>query len=70
MQKLKNVLIVNALKANLVNISQLYDQGMLVNFTKDKFFVPSKLEEKIIERHMHLTIAQGDSIVNHNNGRV
>ncbi|KAG9460048.1 hypothetical protein H6P81_004556 [Aristolochia fimbriata] len=32
--KLKNVLLVNGLKANLISISQLCDQNLYVNFTK------------------------------------
>ena len=37
--KLRNVLFVNGLKANLINISQLCDQDLLVRFTKDKCIV-------------------------------
>ncbi|KAH1130336.1 hypothetical protein J1N35_001714 [Gossypium stocksii] len=47
--KQKNVLFVDGLKSNLVSISQLCDQGMLVNFTKDKCQVSSKSNEKIIK---------------------
>ena len=32
----ENVLYVKGLKTNQVHISQLYDQNMLVNFTKDR----------------------------------
>ena len=36
MPKLKNVLLVNRLKVNLISISQLCDQNVFFKFTKDK----------------------------------
>ena len=36
MPKLENVFLVNGLKVNLINISQLCDQNLFVQFTKDK----------------------------------
>ena len=35
MPKLKNVLLVNGLKVNLISISQLCDENLLVQFTKE-----------------------------------
>ena len=36
MPELENVLLMNGLKVNLINISQLCDQNLSVKFTKDK----------------------------------
>ena len=36
MPKLKDVLFVEELKANLISISQLCDDGLFVNFTRGK----------------------------------
>ncbi|TYG52998.1 hypothetical protein ES288_D09G073600v1 [Gossypium darwinii] len=49
MPNLKNVLYVNGIKANLTNIGLLYDQGMLVNFVKDKCVVTLRQDEEIME---------------------
>lgn len=48
MPNLKDVFYVDDLKANLVSINQLCDQGMLVNFTKDKCVVSLKQNEKVM----------------------
>ena len=39
MHKLENILLVDGLKANLINISQLCDQNLFVKFTKNKCLV-------------------------------
>ena len=44
MPKLRDVLLVEELKANLITISQLYDQDIFVKFTKDKCVVLSRFE--------------------------
>ncbi|TYH53012.1 hypothetical protein ES332_D09G068400v1 [Gossypium tomentosum] len=49
MPNLKNVLYVNGIKDNLTNIGLLYDQGMLVNFVKDKCVVTLRQDEEIME---------------------
>ena len=36
MPKLENVLLVNGLKVNLINTSQLYNHNLFFKFTKDK----------------------------------
>ncbi|KAK5772215.1 hypothetical protein PVK06_048494 [Gossypium arboreum] len=49
MHRLKNVQLVNDLETNIVSINQLCDQGMLVNFTKNKCIVSNDSNEVIIE---------------------
>lgn len=45
----KGTLAVDGLKFNLVSITQLCDQEMLVTFTKDKCVVTSRQNEEILE---------------------
>ena len=47
--RLKNVLHVEGLAANLINISQLCDQNFLVKFTKDTCKVFNKSQECVLE---------------------
>ena len=49
MPKLENVLLVNELKVNLINISQLYDHNLLVQFTKDKCSVTDSTNTCVME---------------------
>ena len=39
MLKLRDVLLVKGLKANLISISQLFNQDLFVKFTKDKCII-------------------------------
>lgn len=45
--KLQDVRLVKGLSANLISISQLFDQGFLVSFAKDKFEVLDKEKNTI-----------------------
>ncbi|KAG9454273.1 hypothetical protein H6P81_007177 [Aristolochia fimbriata] len=47
--KLKNVLLVDGLKANLISISQLCDQNLYVKFTKDGCLVMDDKHTSILE---------------------
>ena len=47
--RLKNVLHVEGLAANLISISQLCDQNLLVKFTKDTCKVFNKSQECVLE---------------------
>ncbi|CAJ2652046.1 unnamed protein product [Trifolium pratense] len=47
--KLDNVLLVKGLKANLISISQLCDQGMKVNFTKAECLVTNEQGELLMK---------------------
>ena len=47
--KLRDVLLVNGLKANLINFSQLCDQDLFVKFTKDKCIVIDQDRQRIME---------------------
>lgn len=47
--KLNDVLLVKGLTANLINISQLYDQGFKVNFTKAECIVTNEKGEVIMK---------------------
>ena len=49
LQRLKNVLYVEGLAANLISISQLCDQNLLVKFTKDTCKVFNKSQECVLE---------------------
>ena len=49
MAKLENVLLVNGLKVNLINISQLCDQNLFVQFTKDKCSVNDSTNACVME---------------------
>ena len=45
---LENMVLVKGLKANLISISQLCDQGMKVNFTKSKCLVNNEEGELVL----------------------
>ena len=47
--KIKRVLLVEGLKANLLSISQICDQGYTVNFDKENCFVLNKNGENVLE---------------------
>lgn len=47
--RLKNVLLVEGLKANLISISQLCDQDLHVKFSKNKCLVFDKSEKCVME---------------------
>ena len=47
--RLKDVLLVEGLTVNLVSISQLFDEDLLVQFTKDKCIVHNQNHYRIIE---------------------
>jgi hypothetical protein len=47
--KLKNVLLVKGLTANLVSINQLCDQGFSVNFTKSECLVTNDIGEMLMK---------------------
>ena len=47
--RLKNVLLVEGLKANLISISQLCDQDLHAKFSKNKCFVFDKSENCVME---------------------
>ncbi|KAG9446265.1 hypothetical protein H6P81_012393 [Aristolochia fimbriata] len=47
--KLKNVLLVNGLKANLLSISQLCDQNLRVRFTKEGCLVADDRKQSVLE---------------------
>ena len=49
MPKLENVLLVDGLKTNLINISQLYDHNLSVKFTKNKFSVVYSFNTCVME---------------------
>ena len=49
LSKLKNVLHVKGIKANLMSISQLCDKNINVKFTKDSCKVMNKSREVILE---------------------
>ncbi|MCH94211.1 gag-pol polyprotein, partial [Trifolium medium] len=46
---LENVLLVKGLTANLISISQLYDQGMKVNFTKSECLVTDDKDDLLMK---------------------
>ena len=47
--KLKDVLLVDGLKANLINISKLCDRDLFVRFTKDKCIILDQNQQHIKE---------------------
>ena len=47
--KIKSVLHVKALKANLISIRQLCDQNLIVKFTKNTYKVFNKFEDCVLE---------------------
>ena len=47
--KLRDVLLVSGLKANLISISQLCDQDLFLKFTKDKGIVIDQDQHNIME---------------------
>ena len=47
--KLRDILLVDGLKANLISISQLCDQDLFVKFTKDKCIVIYQDQHHIME---------------------
>lgn len=47
--KIKKVLLVEGLKANLLSISQICDQGYTINFDKDNYFILNKNGENVLE---------------------
>ena len=49
MPKLKNVILVNGLKVNLTNFSQLCDHNLFVKFTKDKCSVTDSTSTCVME---------------------
>ena len=49
MPKLDGVLLVEGLKANLISISQLYDQDLFVKFTKGKCSVLNQADQCVME---------------------
>ena len=49
MPKLENVLLVDGLKTNIINISQLCDHKLFVKFTKNKFSVVYNFNKCVIE---------------------
>ena len=49
MPKLENVLLVNGLKVNLINTSQLYDHNLFFKFTKDKCSVADSTNACVME---------------------
>lgn len=46
---LNDVLFVKGLSANLISISQLYDQGLKVNFNKYECMVTNEKDEAIMK---------------------
>ena len=52
--KLRDVLLVDEIKANLISISQLCDQDLFVRFTKDKCIVLDQEYQHIMERNRSL----------------
>lgn len=46
---LKDVMLVEGLKTNLISISQLCDEGMSVKFNKEKCMVIDQQQNKILE---------------------
>ena len=49
MPKLENVLIVDTLKTNIINISQLCDHNLFVKFTKNKFSMVYNFNKCVME---------------------
>ncbi|KAG9444872.1 hypothetical protein H6P81_016212 [Aristolochia fimbriata] len=56
--KLKNLLLVDGLKANLISISQLCDQNLYVNFTKDGCKVMDEEHISIMDDE-HISVLEG-----------
>ena len=46
---LEDVLFIKGLTANIISISQLYDQGLLVNFSKSEFLVKDEKEDVLMK---------------------
>ena len=49
LSRLKGVLLVEGLTVNLISISQLCDDGLLVRFTKEKYMVFDQNQYQIME---------------------
>ena len=49
MPKLENVLLVNGLKVNIISISQVCDQNLFVQFTKDNCSVTNNSNACVME---------------------
>ena len=49
LSKLKNVLLVKGLIVNLISVSQICDENLLVQFTKDKCMVHNQNHCRIME---------------------
>ena len=49
MLKLENILLVNRLKVNLINITQLCDHNLIFKFTKDKCSVTDSTNAWVME---------------------
>ncbi|KAI3463760.1 hypothetical protein Pfo_020423 [Paulownia fortunei] len=56
--RLKNVLLIEGLKTNLISISQLCDQSLFVHFTKDLNDVGTSLYRSMIESLLYLTTSR------------
>ena len=54
LSKLKNIFLVEGLIVNLISVSQLYDEDLLVQFTRDKCIVRN-------QNHCHIMEGQGSS---------
>ena len=48
-QNLRDVLLINGLKAKLISINQFYDQDLFVKFTNDKCIVINQDQQHIME---------------------